>query len=164
MGTEIERKWRLKELPQRVASTITPHHITQGYLVISEQGEVRLRIEDRSYYLTFKGSGTISRPEENYQLISKMGFDLLWPKIIGAAIEKLRYDYPQGADILQFDVPSGFLEGYFSLEVEFDDLEGAQAFVLPEWIEGAVETTDDKRYKAKYLSLHHETIRQQLRF
>ncbi len=136
--------------------------MVQGYLVISEQGEVRLRKEAGSTTLTIKGAGTLSRPEENYLLESNAGRELLWPLIIGASIEKERYRHLSWPHTFEFDVHHGHLEGYICVEVEFDTVEEAKAFVLPDWIKDAVEVTEDKRYKAKNLAKNHKTIREDL--
>jgi CYTH domain-containing protein len=159
---EIERKWRLRRLPQRVLDGCRPHSIIQSYLVISDDGEVRIRNEDGIYTLTFKGSGTLKRPEENYTLLSRMGYDLFWNNIIGAPIDKVRYKYPVEERTLEFDVHFGFLSGYICVEVEFPNIESAKAFVLPEWVGYALEVTEDKRYKAKNLALKHATVREDL--
>ena len=162
MGDEIERKWRLKAVPEVVLREGAAKHITQGYLYISDRGEVRLRYEGNTYYLTCKGKGDLSRPEENYPLLSEMAFIFLWPNIIGQAIEKTRYTSLLHGHVYQFDVHEGYLEGYICVEVEFSTEEEANAFVLPSWVGEAIEVTDDKRYKSKYLALNHKTIREEL--
>lgn len=161
-GNEIERKWRLRRVPQRVLDGCHSTSIIQGYLVISEKGEVRLRNENGNMSLTVKGAGTLKRPEEDYPFLSSLGYELLWPHIIGAAIEKVRYKYHCGDKVLEFDFHFGFLEGYICVEVEFDDVESAKAFVLPDWVKNALEVTDDKRYKGKNLAKNHTTVREDL--
>ena len=163
MAQEIERKWRLSTLPMQVLELLLkPNPIRQGYLVVSDKGEARLRHDQDGYTLTFKGDGSLSREEENYKLASPMGFELLWTRTIGATIEKRRYSLIEGGATFEIDEYRGVLAGLVVVEVEFTSIEQAQTFVLPEWLRGNKEVTDDKRFKNKYLATHFDTIRQEL--
>jgi CYTH domain-containing protein len=162
---EIERKWRLPKVPKVVSDNCAPARIIQGYVVINEQGEVRLRNDGSGFILTFKGSGEISRAEENYKLETEMGYKLLWPGIIGFAIVKDRYSFANAPfGVFEVDHYKEHLDGLVTMELEFPNLENAKAFVLPEWAAGAIDVTDDKRYKNKNLALNAQTIRAELQF
>ena len=65
MGKEIERKFIIKELPADLES-YAYHELEQGYL--NTAPVVRVRREDDTYYLTYKGSGFIEREEYNLPL------------------------------------------------------------------------------------------------
>ena len=57
---EIERKFTIKSLPEDLEN-YPFHHIEQAYL--STMPVVRVRKEDDQYYLTYNGSGLLSRDE-----------------------------------------------------------------------------------------------------
>ena len=163
MATEIERKWRIPWVPPKICQQYGIKGITQGYLVVNDDGEVRLRNEGSEFSLTFKGRGALARPEENYRLLTRLGFDLLWPNIIGEPIVKKRLCYPNVMHPkYEIDLYEGFAYGLIIVEKEFPDLESAHVFTLPDWFVGAVEVTEDRRYKNQYLALHATTIRQEL--
>ena len=61
---EIERKYLLKELPD--LGNFEHHKIEQAYLCTGPV--VRVRREDENYYMTYKGSGMMSREEYNLAL------------------------------------------------------------------------------------------------
>ena len=61
---EIEKKYLLKELPD--FSTFEFHKIEQAYLCTDPV--VRVRREDETYYMTYKGRGMLVREEYNLPL------------------------------------------------------------------------------------------------
>ena len=65
MGIEIERKFLIKELPKNLES-YNFHIIEQAYLTTAPV--IRIRREDDTYYMTYKGKGTISHEEYNLPL------------------------------------------------------------------------------------------------
>ena len=56
---EIERKFTIRELPD--LSEYSFHVMEQGYL--NTDPVVRVRKEDDTYYLTYKGKGLLSRED-----------------------------------------------------------------------------------------------------
>ena len=64
---EIEKKYLLKELPD--LSCCEYHKIEQAYLCTGPV--VRVRREDENYYMTYKGSGLMSREEYNLPLTAE---------------------------------------------------------------------------------------------
>lgn len=162
---EIERKWRIPRIPKVILDTCKANRIVQGYLVIDDEGEVRIRIDESGFTLTFKSGGTISRQEENYKLQSSLGYDLLRRRMVGERIVKDRYTFAtEKWGTIEFDHYTAFLDGLAIVEVEFPDIQTAHAFVLPEWIEGAKDVTADKRYKNKNLALRAAKVREELGF
>lgn len=154
---EIERKWRLDKLPDR----ITQHEdfargyrtITQGY-IFDGDCELRLRHEFgtgiNNYSIAAKSSGTLVR-EEWDRPIPQWVFDGLWIHVKHSLVKK-RFvvwflDYS-----LEFDQYQDKLSGLIILEREFETVELANKCKLPEWIECAVEVTNDPRFKNKKLA------------
>jgi CYTH domain-containing protein len=55
---------------------------------------------------------------------------------------------------LELDRYHGDHDGLITMEPEFTSEEQMNAFVLPDWAQGAVEVTHDSRYKNRNLALH----------
>ena len=64
---------------------------------------------------------------------------------------------PYQGHTLEIDIYAGHLQGLMVLECELPDEEAAKKFVLPDWAIGAIDVTDDKRYKNKRLALASTT-------
>lgn len=129
---EIERKYLVAELPRNL-ETFPCHRIEQAYLCTNPV--VRIRREDDSYYLTYKGSGLLCREEYNLPL-NKEAYGHLLKKADGLILTKKRYLLPlEGKPHLtvELDVFEGVYRGLVLAEVEFPDKEEAQAFKAPEW-------------------------------
>src|SRR5947209_13527478 len=90
---ELERKFLLKRMPERLADF--PHEeIEQGYLAVDRGGvQVRLRRKGASYTLTFKRGKKMTR-EEREVLLTLHQFHVLWPATEGRRLTKIRYDVP----------------------------------------------------------------------
>ncbi len=146
---EIERKF----LPDRISFDIEkfPHrNIKQGYL--STEPVVRVRMDDKSYILTYKSKGLMERVEYDLPLTESSFYKLL-AKCDGRIIEKTRYILPiEGYDSLQaeLDIFHGELEGLVLLEVEFATRKDAMDFIPPMWF--GKEVTNDEKYHNSYLS------------
>ena len=82
---EIEKKYLLKELPD--FSGCAFHKIEQAYLCTNPV--VRIRREDETYYMTYKGSGMMSREEYNLPL-NEEAYIHLKEKADGNVIGKVR--------------------------------------------------------------------------
>lgn len=156
MGIEIEKKYTVKKLPEDLAS-YDCHIIEQAYL--NTDPVIRIRREDDTYYLTYKGKGLMTREEYNLPL-NQQSYCHLLKKADGHVISKQRYlipldSYGQSDPLLPkatieldiFDAPFAPL---VIAEVEFPDLAAAEAFQPPDWF--AEEVTMDKRYHNSALS------------
>ena len=142
---EIERKFTVKELPD--ISKYDFHVMEQGYLNVNPV--VRVRKEDDTYYLTYKGKGLLAREEYNLPLNEEAYYHLV-EKSDGIIIRKKRYLIPYEKYTIELDV---FEEPYETLviaEVEFDSKEEAEAFQPPLWFDQDV--TYDRRYHNSNLS------------
>ena len=144
---EIEKKYLLKELPD--LSCCEYHKIEQAYLCTGPV--VRVRREDENYYMTYKGSGLMSREEYNLPLTAE-SYEHLKQKADGNIISKTRYLIPLEKDQLVAEVDV-FEEPFAPLvmaEVEFESEEQANAFEAPEWF--GEEVTFDGRNHNSYMS------------
>lgn len=148
---EIERKYLIEQLPQDYAS-YPCSQIEQAYLCTDPV--VRLRREDDSYYLTYKGRGLLAREEYNLPLNAQAYAHML-PKADGIILTKTRYRIPlTGAYshlTIELDVFGGQYEGLVLAEVEFPSLEEANAFVPPSWF--SKDVTLSGEYQNSRLSL-----------
>lgn len=157
---EIERKFTLKKLPENLDSY--PYHIIeQAYL--NTNPVVRVRKEDDHYYMTYKGKGLMAREEYNLPL-DEGSYQHLLSKADGNIISKKRYvipiENPQFAsDYVPSSVPSLVIEldvfappfaPLIMAEVEFPDVEMANAFVAPDWFDEDV--TQDPAYHNSNMS------------
>lgn len=157
---EIERKFTVRELPDNLES-YPVHHIEQAYLNINPV--VRVRKEDDSYYLTYKGKGLMAREEYNLTLNEEAYYHLR-QKADGIIISKKRYliplknpkfsgiatppeDYTLTIELDIFDAP---LDPLILAEVEFGSKEAAESFLPPDWF--LEDVTYDPAYHNSNLS------------
>lgn len=146
---EIERKFVPERLPEGLEN-FSRVHMVQGYL--NTAPVVRIRKENDSFFLTYKGGGLMVREEYNLPLTAK-AFAHLLPKCDGRIIEKTRYRFPvEGHPDLtaELDLFSGDLEGLVILEVEFPSVEAAVSFEPPAWF--GQEVTNDPAYHNSVIS------------
>lgn len=142
---EIERKFTVKELPD--LSKYDFHIMEQGYL--NTDPVVRVRKEDETYYLTYKGKGLLAREEYNLPLNREAYYHLV-EKSDGIIIRKKRYLIPFEKYIIELDVFEAPYENLIIAEVEFDSEEEATNFQPPEWF--SEDVTMDRRYHNSNLS------------
>ncbi len=151
---EIERKYTITKLPENLAS-YPCHKLEQSYLNTSPV--VRVRKEDDTYYLTYKGSGLMTREEYNLPLTEEAYYHLR-EKADGRIITKTRYlipltDFvPENKDNLtiELDVFEGDLAPLIIAEIEFPSEEMANTFVPPSLF--LEDVTFDSRYHNSNLS------------
>ena len=150
MGFEIERKFLIKELPNNL-SEYPCLTLTQGYLNTSPV--VRVRKEDNSYYLTYKGSGLLTREEYNLAL-NEAAFYHLLEKADGNIISKKRYKIPyicgNKAYTIELDIFDAPFAPLIIAEVEFENEADANSFNPPNWFDKDV--TQDPQYHNSNLS------------
>jgi adenylate cyclase len=148
MPLEVERKFLLPEAPGWLGDHPSTE-VEQGYLVIADAVEVRLRAADGHRLLTVKrGHGEV-REEVEIQLSAEQ-FDALWPLTEGQRISKRRHVVPLGGLKAEVDVYGGGLEGLVVAEIEFPSQEEADRFQTPDWL--AEEVTGDDRYANQTLA------------
>ena len=144
---EIEKKYLLKNLPDFAACQF--HKIEQAYLCTDPV--VRVRREDETYYMTYKGRGMLVREEYNLPL-NKEAYEHLKEKADGNVIGKTRYLVPlyENGLIAEVDVFDAPFAPLIMAEVEFESEEQANGFVAPEWF--GEDVTFDGRYHNSYMS------------
>lgn len=151
---EIERKFTIRELPADL-DTYPCHLIEQAYL--NTDPVIRVRKEDDTYYLTYKGSGMLAREEYNLPLNEESYCHLL-KKADGRIITKKRYVIPlkqflpkdHGDLSIELDIFEGELAPLIIAEIEFPTKEAAEAFTPPELF--LEDVTFDPRYHNSNLS------------
>lgn len=158
---EIERKFTVKNLPENLTS-YPCHVIEQAYL--NTDPVVRIRRQDNTYYLTYKGKGLLAREEYNLPL-NETAYYHLRAKADGNVISKKRYVIPitQPAFAKPVEIPADglllnveldlFEEPFAPLiiaEVEFPSKEIAEAFVPLDWF--SQDLTNDPAYHNSNLS------------
>ena len=142
---EIERKFKVKQLPD--LSRFPVDLLEQGYLCTDPL--VRIRREDESYYLTYKGKGLLVREEYNLPLTQE-AYQHLLSKADGRIIRKKRYLIPFEEKTIELDIFDTPFNGLQIAEVEFTSEEEALSFLPPDWF--GEEVTYDKRYHNSNLS------------
>ncbi len=152
-NTEIERKWKVdisqvNTIPGLLRDKGKP--ISQGYIAITDDVEVRLRQKGSAYFQTVKSDGDLVRQEFEIKL-PKAEFDVLWPSTLGKRLEKVRFEIPHKDHTIELDIYDGKLKGLAIAEVEFESISASAAFTPPPWI--GEEVTANKSYKNKNLAL-----------
>ena len=157
---EIERKFTVRKLPDNLDSY--PFHIIeQAYL--NTDPVVRIRREDDAFYLTYKGKGMMAREEYNLPLNKDSYYHLL-EKADGNIISKKRYVIPLESPrfksdylplimpqlVIELDVFAAPFAPLIMAEVEFPDVDMANAFIAPDWFDQDV--TNDPAYHNSNMS------------
>ena len=162
---EIERKFTISKLPENLES-YPCHIIEQAYL--NTDPVVRIRREDDTFYLTYKGKGLLAREEYNLPLNEESYYHLR-KKADGNVISKKRYVIPIlnphfnmtqlssakiSVDQISLSVELDIFEPPFApliiAEVEFPNKETAEAFLPLDWF--SQDVTNDPAYHNSNLS------------
>jgi adenylate cyclase len=142
-GREIERKFLLKGLPEKLKQA-RRCLISQGYLAAEPGGRhVRLRKKGKTASLTFKVGRGAHREEREIRLSTKQ-FATLWPATVGRRLYKLRYEMPWKNFLIEIDIYRRKHKGLVVAEVEFPDRTACRKFKAPVWF--GREVTGNKRY------------------
>lgn len=127
---EIERKYLVNYLPEYLEN-YEQKRISQGYLCTNPV--VRIRRSNDDYFLTYKSRGLMVREEYEMHLTAE-AFEHMIPKIDGILIDKIRYMIPlDEKHVAELDIFQGTLAPLRLVEVEFESIEDANAFVPPVW-------------------------------
>ncbi len=144
---EIERKFLVSDIPSDLTK-YKCHLIEQGYL--STKPVVRVRKDNDTYWLTYKGGGMMAREEYNLPL-TKESYEHLIKKADGNIITKHRYEIPDGTGkTIELDIFDGLFEGTIFAEVEFDSIEEANSYIPPSWL--TKDVTHEKAYHNSHMS------------
>lgn len=150
---EIERKFLVLSLPNDVKNS-PRRRISQGYILITDDKEVRIRESDGRYTLTEKIGCGLAR-KEHEQEIDKDTFTSLWPKTENRRITKTRFLIENDCYIIDLDVFDPPFAPLVIAEIEFSSVTDAESAYIPEWF--GREVTNDKRFKNKNLVLLADT-------
>ena len=143
---EIERKFLIKHLPENLDSYAF-HIIEQAYLTTNPV--IRVRKEDDSYYITYKGSGKMVREEYNLPLTEE-AYLTLKSKADGNVIGKKRVLIPYKSYTIELDIFDAPFAPLIVAEVEFPTVEEANAFQGPDWF--GEDVTEDTAYHNSTMS------------
>lgn len=146
---EIEKKYLISSIPFSL-DCFKAKKISQCY--ISVDPTIRLRQSDSQYILTVKGSGSICR-EEFELLISYEQYEKLLLKAETPILQKTRYFVPIENNLTaEVDIYHGSLQGLITVEVEFESINTAEAFIPPLWF--GIDVSSDFRYTNSNLCIH----------
>lgn len=149
MAQEIERKFLVVGEYKHLAHSSM--HLVQGYIA-SGRRTVRVRISDKSAWLTIKGpsrDGGLSRFEWEKQITLSEALELL-PLAEGALIDKQRYLVPFEGHTFEVDEFFGDNDGLTIAEVELGSTD--EEFARPAWL--GREVTGEKRFYNSHLRAH----------
>lgn len=150
MAYEIERKFLVKG--EFKSLSIKEYVIKQGYLAMSDNNVVRIRIRGEEAFITIKSAafeGTITRNEWEYSIPVNEAEDML-RNCQGSVIDKIRYNINVGTHTFEVDEFYGYNEGLILAEVELESED--ESFATPDWL--GEEVTGDIRYYNSYLAEH----------
>ncbi|MDH5181788.1 MAG: CYTH domain-containing protein, partial [Gammaproteobacteria bacterium] len=120
MGTEIERKFLLKDDSWRAAADAGCRYL-QGYLVGSQHASVRVRIEGDKAFLNIKSATLgIYRKEYEYPIPVSDAEELLNTLCEKPLIDKVRYHLTHAGHVWEIDVFSGDNSGLVVAELELE--------------------------------------------
>ena len=157
-GYEIERKYLLRpcsprRLLRKLGLTYRKYFIQQYYLPVKNGVYIRYRRKDDAYFKTVKSGEGMVRKESEHQ-VNREEFETHLKSHVGAIIEKERFVFVYRDLTYEMDRFHGALAGLCYLEIEFDEVESAERFVLPEIFSPLLlaEVTNDKRFNNASLS------------
>jgi len=165
---EIENKYLLSHKKAmaflKKLKNYETHKITQIYIKIYKGNVKRIRKIDDKYIQTIKkGNGRVRKEFEKY--ISRKKFNKLEHKKIGKKIKKTRYlfslDGYNFTHKFELDMFRGRLKGLSYLEIEFNNEQDMQKFVLPPQLKNLVlkNVSSDINYTNSSLVLQRKKFK-----
>jgi len=141
MAIEIERKFLVTGEGWR--SGDKGQFCQQGYLSITDEMAVRVRILGENASITVKGRGaSLSRPEFEYPVPLDDAQEMLTRYCLKPIVEKIRYHVEHAGETWEVDEFQGVNAGLVLAEIELENEQ--QVIELPEWTGN--EVTEDKYY------------------
>jgi len=141
MAKEIERKFLIDA--DKWAKQGNPVEMCQGYLAISGDKIIRVRIAGNNAYITIKGNlQGISRDEFEYEIPVDDARQLM-NLCEGNPVEKTRYKYLFAGKMWEIDLFHGANNGLIVAEIELSSED--EPFEKPDWI-GEEVSTDTKYF------------------
>jgi len=137
MPVEIERKFLVQNNTWQECVDAGVLY-RQGYLLVSPEKTIRVRIVSQTAFLTIKGKSTgITRAEFEYEIPYSHATELL-ALCEGRIIEKQRYRFLYNGQLWEIDRFLGKNKGLVLAEVELESED--QKIELPPWIGEEVST------------------------
>jgi|SRR5690625_207413 len=150
MGIEIERKFLLRNDAWRQQAD-AGQEFRQGYLHSDASLAVRVRIADKTAWLTIKAdAGDIVRREFEYAIPVVDADSMLTHLCRQPLIEKRRHRLEHAGHVWEIDVFHGANAGLVLAEIELSRID--EDFARPPWLGEEVST--DPRYFNSSLSQH----------
>lgn len=148
---EIERKFLIdmNKVPYDF-NALNKKDICQGYILANP--EIRVRdISNENYYMTIKSNtdDPLVRNEIEFE-ISKEAYEKLMERDDVYKLSKTRYSIFENDNKYEIDIFEGNLKGLACLEVEFNNKDEAEKFLVPDWVKK--EVTNDIRYRSGFLA------------
>lgn len=141
MPQEIERKYLVRD--DRWCSQVTRStELRQGYLALTDDRSVRVRIGPSGATLTVKTGRGVTRTEVAATLTTEAAERLLDEARLGTVIVKTRHLVPVDDLVFEVDEFHGDNAGLVVAEVELPTVD--TAVPRPAWL--GTEVTDDPRY------------------
>ncbi len=153
MGIEIERKFMVTSSAYKQDTVGVLYR--QGYLAITSDKVVRVRVVGTKGFLTIKGPSIGNgRLEYEYEIPVSDAHQMLDTLCEGPIIEKYRYTTRWEGFIWEIDEFLGENQGLVIAEIELDSED--QAFPLPPWA-GREVTGDPRYYNASLTRMPYST-------
>jgi adenylate cyclase len=150
MGIEIERKFLVNNQSWRdLVETSRP--CTQGYVNLTGNGSIRIRMIGDKGFLTLKGPREgIRRSEFEYEIPIADATRLLESFFDAAVIKKIRHELTHEGNLWEIDE---FLDGNKGLTLAEVELESEhQTVILPDWV--GKDVSEDERFFNAHLAKH----------
>lgn len=142
MGLEIERKFLVDPVLWKQETKSNSTYIKQGYLVKSKEKTVRVRVTDKTGFITIKGATkNISRVEYEYEIPKQEATSLI-ATFCDTYIEKRRFRIAFKGHIWEVDEFKQPRPNLILAEIELDDEK--ERFEKPKWI--LEEVSHDPQY------------------
>lgn len=152
----IQQRFKFSSYPNIKRLPSEKKRIEQAYLSVSGNKEDRIRKEGDNLFIRTTKFGTGATWKVFQRKISKEEYNDLLKNRIGEIIIKEREylkENPDGTKII-IDRFKGEMMGLIIAKIDFDSMEVAEDFVLPDYLQiGVKEITEDKRYSNQSLAL-----------
>ena len=149
MGKEIEKKYLIDHEKWQKATKPKGEFYRQGYLLAELNKTIRVRLTEKSGYLTIKGKAIgITTPEYEYPIPMLDAKELL-DTLCTSEIVKIRYKINYDNKIWEIDEFLGDNKGLIIAEIELQSED--EMYELPDFI--LQEVTGEKRYYNAQLSI-----------
>ena len=161
-GVEIEKKFKIKELPEELEK-YEKIEIEQAYLNHGCKPTLRIRkYNENEYILSYKSRkeqyrDDLSVCDEIELPLSEEAYEHLKTKIDGRVIYKTRYIIPLEDGLkVEIDRFKDFFDGVCFAEIEFKSEEQAKTYQIPSWL--GEDISNQKRVKNGYMAITDKDI------